>query len=60
LFSKDANDLVIVPIEQMIQKVNRISKNPLEAAQQEENEALALEQAKVDESKNRNKEKSKK
>ena len=31
-FSKDANDLVIAPIENMIQKVNRISKNPLEAA----------------------------
>jgi hypothetical protein len=31
-FSKDANDLVIQPIEAMIQKVNRIAKNPLEAA----------------------------
>jgi len=32
LFSKEANDLVIAPIEQMIQKVNRIAANPLEAA----------------------------
>ena len=44
----------------MIQKVDRISKNPLEAAQQEENEALALEQAKVDEEKSNSKNKSKK
>ena len=29
----------------MISKVNRIAKNPLEAAQEEENEALALERA---------------
>lgn len=45
-FSKDANDLVIQPIEAMIQKVNRIAKNPLEAAQEEENEALLFEQIK--------------
>ena len=45
-FSKDANDLVIVPIESMIEKVNRIAKNPLEAAQEEENEELALEKNK--------------
>ncbi len=48
-FSKDANDLVIAPIEAMIQKVNRIAKNPLEAAQEEEQEALALERAKEEE-----------
>jgi hypothetical protein len=28
-FSKDANDLVILPIEAMITKVNRIAANPL-------------------------------
>ena len=60
LFSKDANDLVIAPIEQMIQKVNRIALNPLEAAQEEENEALALEQAKVDELKSNGKKSKKK
>ena len=44
-FSKDATFLVIKPIEGMISKVNRIAKNPLEAAQEEENEALAYEKA---------------
>jgi len=42
-FSRDATFLVIRPIEGMISKVNRIAKNPLEAAQEEENAALALE-----------------
>lgn len=31
----------------MISKVNRIAKNPLEAAQEEENEALAYERARA-------------
>jgi hypothetical protein len=44
-FSRDATFLVIRPIEGMISKVNRIAKNPLEAAQEEENEALAYERA---------------
>jgi len=43
-FSKDANDLVLHPIENMLEKVKRIAKNPLEAAQMEENEALAIEE----------------
>ena len=43
-FSKDAHDLVLHPIENMLEKVKRIAKNPLEAAQMEENEALALEE----------------
>ena len=54
-FSKDANDLVISPIEAMIQKVNRIARNPLEAAQEEENEALAMEKAKAEEEKGKSK-----
>ena len=33
-FSKDANDLVIGPIEKMMQKVRKIAENPLEAAQE--------------------------
>lgn len=49
LFSKDANELVIAPIEAMIQKVNRIAKNPLQAAQEEEQEALAMQKAKEEE-----------
>lgn len=40
LFSKDANDLVVTPIERMLVKVKRISKNPLEAARIEEDLAL--------------------
>jgi len=31
-FSKDANDLVVRPIEIMLEKVKKISNNPLEAA----------------------------
>jgi hypothetical protein len=31
-FSKDAHEIVILPIEQMIRKVNSISRNPIEAA----------------------------
>jgi hypothetical protein len=42
IFTKDANDLVIGPIEQMMIKVQRIAKNPLDAAKEEENEAVAM------------------
>ena len=45
LFAKDANDLVIGPIENMIKRVKKISINPLEAAQDEEREALERELA---------------
>lgn len=31
-FSKDTNDLVVRPIEIMLEKVKKISNNPLEAA----------------------------
>jgi hypothetical protein len=44
LFSKDATDLVLAPIEMMVAKVRKIAENPLEAAQMEEREALALEE----------------
>lgn len=40
----DAENLVITPIETMINKVKRIAKNPLEAAQIEESDALAWEE----------------
>lgn len=43
LFTSTTNNLVINPIEEMVTKVNRISENPLLAAQEEENEALAME-----------------
>lgn len=42
-FSNTTSSLVIEPIESMIKKVRKIAKNPLEAAQEEENQALAFE-----------------
>lgn len=42
LFSSDVEILVLEPIENMMQKVKRIAENPLEAAQIEERETLAL------------------
>ena len=41
LFTNDANVLVLAPIEAMLEKVKRIGRNPLEAAQIEEDEAFA-------------------
>ncbi|EGR28579.1 hypothetical protein IMG5_172520 [Ichthyophthirius multifiliis] len=35
LFSKDANDLALRPIERMINKVNQIAKNPISAKEQD-------------------------
>ncbi|EAS07728.2 adenylate/guanylate cyclase domain protein (macronuclear) [Tetrahymena thermophila SB210] len=43
-FSSDVEHLVLEPIASMMKKVRRIADNPLEAAQIEEREALALEQ----------------
>lgn len=43
-FSSDVERLVLQPIESMMKKVRRIAENPLEAAQIEEQEALAIEQ----------------
>ena len=36
LFTKDSNDLVVLPIEGMIAKIIRIQENPLNAARIEE------------------------
>jgi len=41
---KITTDLVISPIEAMLDKVKRISENPLKAQQEEENEQLAIEE----------------
>ena len=41
LFTNDANVLLLAPIEAMLEKVKRIGRNPLEAAQIEEDEAFA-------------------
>ncbi|EGR27667.1 hypothetical protein IMG5_191510 [Ichthyophthirius multifiliis] len=43
-FTRDAENLILIPINNMIKKVKRIAENPLEAAQMEEREALAFEQ----------------
>lgn len=48
-FSKDTNDLVVRPIEIMLEKVKKISNNPLEAAQIEEQEAFLKDQIQNDE-----------
>jgi len=38
IINQTNNNLVINPIESMINKVKRIAENPLKAAQQEEND----------------------
>eukprot|EP00830_Metopus_es_P012612 TRINITY_DN2836_c0_g1_i1.p1 TRINITY_DN2836_c0_g1~~TRINITY_DN2836_c0_g1_i1.p1 ORF type:complete len:601 (-),score=131.34 TRINITY_DN2836_c0_g1_i1:1153-2955(-) len=45
-FTKDATDLVVAPIEQMMRKIKRIVGNPLEVVNQEEKEAIAYQQKK--------------
>ena len=42
LLSKDANELVIGPIENMTERIKRIARNPLEAAQEDENDSLTI------------------
>jgi hypothetical protein len=44
MFSKDVQGLVLDPIDRMLKKVDRIAKNPLEAAQIEEQEELIMEE----------------
>jgi len=39
-FSKDANELVLEPLQSMFRKVQRIAENPMEAAQMEEQQAF--------------------
>ena len=43
VLTKITIDLVITPIEIMMEKVKRISENSLKAAAEEENEQMALE-----------------
>jgi hypothetical protein len=42
-FTQDANQLVLTPIESMLNKVKRIAKNPLSASRIEEEDAIATE-----------------
>ena len=43
IFSKDATDLVLTPLENMLKKINNITTNPLEARKIEEDEAMVWE-----------------
>ncbi|EAR97903.2 cation channel family protein (macronuclear) [Tetrahymena thermophila SB210] len=47
-FTGDVEKFILDPIENMLQKVKRISQNPLEAAQMEEKEQFAIEQLEQD------------
>lgn len=49
--TKDAQELVIEPIENMLDIVRKISENPLKAVQEEENKKLSLQLAKSDSNK---------
>ncbi|CAK60438.1 unnamed protein product (macronuclear) [Paramecium tetraurelia] len=49
LFNKDVNELVIDPIERMMEKIELIAQNPLEAVYIEEQEDLIMEQLEKDE-----------
>lgn len=44
LFTKDSSDLVVIPVENMLNKVRRITKSPLEAAIIEEDEEVYKEE----------------
>ena len=46
VLTRDAQVLVLTPIENMIEKVKKISENPLEAAQEQERKEVAEETAK--------------
>jgi hypothetical protein len=54
LFSMQVTELVISPIEQMVQKVTRISNDPLSAAKEEEYEAIAMENIQDQQKPNKN------
>ncbi|OMJ92736.1 hypothetical protein SteCoe_4489 [Stentor coeruleus] len=45
MFSKDTNEIVLEPLENMIRTVKNISKNPLKAVQEEEQNAVIREEA---------------
>jgi len=52
-FNKDANELILQPIEQMIDKIRKITRNPIKAIQEVENEVfLKEEEITVDKNKN--------
>ena len=47
LFTKDSNDLVVLPIESMIAKIRRIQENPLNASRIEEEMEFIKENVKL-------------
>eukprot|EP01016_Furgasonia_blochmanni_P056965 TRINITY_DN980_c0_g2_i8.p1 TRINITY_DN980_c0_g2~~TRINITY_DN980_c0_g2_i8.p1 ORF type:complete len:532 (+),score=119.26 TRINITY_DN980_c0_g2_i8:113-1708(+) len=59
LFSQDATELVLTPIESMLEKVQRIARNPIEAAQSEEEAEFLMQEAGVDNSSKDDKKKKK-
>ena len=44
ILTRTSNELLITPIETMITKVQKIASNPVKAAQDDEDEQLALEE----------------
>lgn len=48
LFRKDANQVIIGPVLNMVEKIRRIADNPLEAASLEYNEQLEKEKIEED------------
>jgi hypothetical protein len=42
-FTKDANELIVIPIERMIDRVKRIAKNPLSVGENDPTDILKLE-----------------
>ena len=36
IFNNDTNKLVLVPIERMMERINRLSKNPIQATRKED------------------------
>lgn len=53
ILTRDAQNLVLTPIENMIEKVKKIAANPLEAAQEQERREVAEETAKFNKDKNK-------
>lgn len=42
IFAQDATELVLEPVESMLEKINNITQNPLQAAQDEEEQAYLM------------------
>lgn len=60
ILTRDAQNLVLTPIENMIEKVKKIAENPLEAAQEQERKEVAEESAKMSKDKTKGEKETKK